>query len=69
MDAAFDAVDDGADIIGINVDGADEEQSLKQVVSAVQSVINIPLKIESKNKKAVENAVRCYNGVPVISVL
>ena len=69
LDAAFDAVDDGADIIGINVDGADEEKSLKQVVSAVQSVINIPLKIESKNKKAVENAVRCYNGVPVISVL
>ena len=59
----------GADILDVNVGipDADERSLLKETVTRLQSVIDLPLEIDTSDPVAMENAVRVYNGKPLIN--
>ena len=66
---ALQQVDQGAHILDINMGmpDMDEVSLLKKAVMEVQSAINLPLQIDSSNVEALEQAVRIYNGKPLIN--
>ncbi len=45
----------------------DEPEVLANVIKNIQSVIDTPIQIDSSNSKAIEKAVRMYNGKPLIN--
>lgn len=59
----------GADILDINVGlpQIDETATIVNVVKEVQSIIDLPLQIDSSDPKAIEAALRIYNGKAVIN--
>lgn len=59
----------GAKILDVNVGapGIDEEKVLPKVVKAIQAVTDLPLQLDSSDSKALEAALRIYNGKPVIN--
>ncbi|WP_330389673.1 homocysteine S-methyltransferase family protein [Cellulosilyticum sp. I15G10I2] len=59
----------GAHLLDVNMGlpDIDEVGMLRQAVIEVQSVINLPLQIDSSNVKALEAAARIYNGKPIIN--
>lgn len=59
----------GAKIIDINVGipGIDECSVLKNIVKKIQKSVDIPLQIDSTNPKAIEGALRIYNGRAIIN--
>ncbi|NBG88435.1 homocysteine S-methyltransferase family protein [Isachenkonia alkalipeptolytica] len=60
---------EGADILDINTgtSGVPEDVVLPEVIEAIQQVIPLPLQIDTSNVQALENALRIYNGVPIIN--
>lgn len=58
-----------ADIIDVNagVPGIDEVAFLEKAVSSIQSVVNLPLSIDSSNVNALEKALRIYNGKALVN--
>ena len=66
---AIDQTNSGADVLDINVGlpEIDEVKKICEVVRAVSAVSSLPLQIDSTDTKAVEAAVRIYNGVPIIN--
>lgn len=69
MNLAIAQADGGADILDINVGvpGIDESAMMKQVVQAVQSVVNLPLMIDSSDAKAIEAGLRYSNGKVIVN--
>lgn len=61
--------DNGAHILDVNVGlpSIDEQEMLKNVVTAIQSVCDLPLSLDSNNPVALEGAMRLYNGKPIIN--
>lgn len=61
--------DAGAAILDVNVGypGVNEEELLPRVVKKLQSVIDLPLQLDSVNPKALEAALRVYNGKPAVN--
>lgn len=59
----------GSDILDVNVGfpGVDEKQMMKKVISEIQSVVSLPLQIDSANYDVIEAAARMYNGKPLIN--
>lgn len=59
----------GADILDVNVGmpGIDEEEMLPAVVKKLQSVLDIPLQLDSSSPTALEKALRVYNGKPAVN--
>lgn len=59
----------GAHILDINVGlpEIDEVKLLKEVILAVQAVTDLPLQLDSADPKALEAAMRVYNGKPLIN--
>jgi 5-methyltetrahydrofolate--homocysteine methyltransferase len=59
----------GAHVLDINMGlpDIDEVSMLRQAVIEVQSLVNLPLQIDSSNVKALEAAARIYNGKPIIN--
>lgn len=59
----------GAQILDVNVGapGVDEAVMLPRVVKAIQSVCDLPLQLDSSDPKALEAALRVYNGKPIIN--
>ncbi|MEG2561554.1 MAG: homocysteine S-methyltransferase family protein [Clostridia bacterium] len=59
----------GADILDVNVGlpGIDEVAMMTTVVQALQSVVNVPLQIDSNIPQVLESALRVYNGKPIIN--
>lgn len=59
----------GVHILDVNVGIPDisENDMLKKVVFELQSITNLPLQIDTSNIKAMENALRIYNGKPLIN--
>lgn len=45
----------------------DEKEIMKKIISEVQSVVSLPLQIDSANYDVIEAAVRIYNGKPIIN--
>ena len=61
--------DAGADFLDLNcgVPNSDEKALLCQAVRKVQEVCDLPLQLDSSNPEAIQEAIRLYNGVPMIN--
>ena len=61
----------GAQVLDINVgaQGVDEEKIIPYVVKAVQSVVDLPLQIDSANPKVIAAALRVTNGRVIINAV
>ena len=61
--------DKGAHILDVNVGlpDIDEVSMMKEVVTEIQSVVNLPLQIDTVNVEALEAAMRIYNGKPMVN--
>ncbi len=59
----------GVYILDVNVGlpDIDEVSMMKEVISELQSVTNLPLQIDTVNTKALEAAMRVYNGKPMVN--
>ncbi|MHC1773017.1 MAG: homocysteine S-methyltransferase family protein [Flexilinea sp.] len=59
----------GAEILDVNVGipGIDEPGLMAEVVEAIQSICDAPLQIDSSDPKAIEAALRIYNGKPLVN--
>lgn len=59
----------GAHILDVNVGlpEIDEPKMLKKAVSELQAVLSLPLQIDSSDYDAMEQALRIYNGKPMIN--
>ncbi|MCQ2533357.1 MAG: homocysteine S-methyltransferase family protein [Clostridia bacterium] len=62
-------VEAGSDCLDVNVGlpGIDETKVMSYLIKELQSLIGIPLQIDSSDPKALERACRIYNGVPLIN--
>ncbi len=61
--------DMGAHILDVNVGlpDIDEISMMKEVVIELQSITNLPLQIDTVNERALEQAMRIYNGKPMVN--
>jgi len=61
--------DNGAHILDVNVGlpGLDEPELMAETITRLQSVIALPLQIDTSNAKAMERGMRLYNGKPMIN--
>lgn len=61
--------DNGADVLDVNVGlpEIDEPSMMEEVVRELQSIIDLPLQIDTSNIEAMERAMRVYNGKPLIN--
>ncbi len=59
----------GAHILDVNVGlpGIDEGETMEKVVTALQSVVSLPLQIDTGDATVMERAVRLYNGKPLLN--
>lgn len=66
---AVDQQDAGAHILDVNVGlpDIDEPTVMENVIPAIQSITSLPLQIDTVNEKALEKAMRIYNGKPMIN--
>lgn len=66
---ALDQVKAGADILDINVGaiGVDEVTLLPQAVEIVRETVDVPLCLDSDNPKALEAAIKVYQGKPLVN--
>ncbi len=66
---AISQMEAGADILDVNVGlpEIDEELVMVEAIKEIQSIINLPLQIDSTSAKVIESAVRVYNGKPLIN--
>ena len=62
-------VDAGADVLDVNVGlpDIDEKAMLKVISTAVQTVCDCPLQLDTGDGAALEAAIRCYAGKPIIN--
>ena len=61
--------DNGAHVLDVNVGlpEIDEPSMMVEVVKELQSIIDLPLQIDTSNMIAMERAMRIYNGKPLIN--
>ena len=61
--------ENGAHILDVNVGlpDIDEVAMMKESVQEIQSITNLPLQIDTVDAKALESALRIYNGKPMIN--
>lgn len=66
---AISQTENGADILDVNtgLPEIDEVKTLTRAVKEIQAVTSVPLQIDSSDPKAIESAVRIYNGKPIIN--
>ncbi|MBE5939916.1 MAG: homocysteine methyltransferase [Lachnospiraceae bacterium] len=66
---ALEQTDAGADILDVNVGlpGIDEKEMMITVMEEIQGILDIPLQIDSTNPEVVENALRRYDGIPILN--
>lgn len=69
MERAIEQADAGADILDINVGlpGIDEAEMMTRVVKAVQSVVSLPLQIDSSDPAAIEAGLRACSGRAIVN--
>lgn len=69
MERAIEQADAGADILDINVGlpGIEEAEMMARVVKAVQSVVSLPLQIDSSDPEAIEAGLRACNGRAIVN--
>jgi len=61
--------DSGAEVLDVNVGlpGIDEPAMMREVVTELQTVTELPLQINSSSPEAIEKALRVYNGKAMIN--
>ena len=61
--------DHGAHVLDVNVGlpEIDEPSMMEEVVKELQSIIDLPLQIDTSDPEAMERAMRIYNGKPLIN--
>lgn len=61
--------DHGAHVLDVNVGlpEIDEPSMMEEVVKELQSILDLPLQIDTSNLEAMERAMRVYNGKPLIN--
>ena len=61
--------DSGAAVLDVNVGvpGVDEPAAMEQVVKGLQSVVSLPLQLDSSNPEALARGLRAYNGKPIVN--
>lgn len=66
---AVEQMDAGADLLDVNVGmpGVDEVTLLPKVVKKLQSVVPLPLQLDTTNPAALEAALRVYNGKAAVN--
>lgn len=69
LSQAISQVKAGADILDVNVGlpEIDEKEMMVKVIKALQSVVDVPLQIDSTKPDVLEAALRIYNGKPIIN--
>jgi 5-methyltetrahydrofolate--homocysteine methyltransferase len=69
MERAIEQAEAGADILDINVGlpGLDEPSLMREVVQAVQSVVDLPLQIDSSDPAAIEAGLRACHGRAIVN--
>lgn len=69
LSQAAEQIDAGAEILDVNVGvpSLDDVKVLPKVVKMLQSITSIPLQIDSSNPKAIEAALRVYNGKAIVN--
>ncbi|MBE5963798.1 MAG: homocysteine methyltransferase [Lachnospira sp.] len=69
LNRAIEQAEAGADILDVNVGlpGIDEEQMMIDVVKSIQSVVDLPLQIDSTIPKVIEAGLRIYNGKAIVN--
>lgn len=61
--------DNGAHVLDVNVGlpEIDEPSMMEEVVKELQSIVDLPLQIDTSDVEAMERAMRIYNGKPLIN--
>ena len=59
----------GAHVLDVNVGipGIDEAKVLRDMVLELQKVTSMPLQLDTSNERAMESALRVYNGKPILN--
>lgn len=62
-------VEAGAEVLDINVGlpEIDEEEIMIKVIKEIQSILDVPLQIDSPNPKVIEAGLRVYNGKAIVN--
>ena len=66
---ALEQIDKGAQVLDVNVGvpGIDEPALLEKAMRTLQSITPLPLQIDTSDLKAMEQALRLYNGRPLLN--
>ncbi len=66
---AIQQVEAGADILDVNVGlpGIDEEETMVRVIKEIQSILDVPLQIDSNDPRVIESGLRAYNGKAIVN--
>ncbi|NLJ78705.1 MAG: dihydropteroate synthase [Tissierellia bacterium] len=66
---AISQVDSGADILDINLGlpEIDEEKIMIRVIKEIQSILDVPLQIDSTDPRVIESGLRVYNGKAIVN--
>ena len=69
LEQAVSQAEAGAQVLDVNVGtpGVDEPALMEQVVKALQSVVSLPLQLDSSHADALERGLRVYNGKPIVN--
>jgi len=69
VNEAVKQVDAGVHVLDVNVGlpEIDEKVMMKNAVETVQAVTDVPLQLDSNNSSVLENAMRIYNGKPLVN--
>jgi 5-methyltetrahydrofolate--homocysteine methyltransferase len=69
LERGIEQQDAGADILDVNVGlpGLDEPKMMTDVVKALQSVVSLPLQIDSSDPNAIEAGLRYCNGKAIVN--
>lgn len=69
LQIALAQVEAGASILDVNVGlpGIDEKTCMVEVIKELQSVIDVPLQIDSTSPEVIEAALRVYSGIPIVN--
>ena len=66
---AVEQMNAGAKVLDVNVGlpGVDEPAMMEMAVKAIQSVVDLPLQLDSTKPEALERGLRVYNGKPIVN--
>lgn len=69
LSIAMEEIEGGADILDVNVGlpGIDEKDMMVKVIKELQTIIDVPLQIDTTNVEVMEAALRIYNGIPIVN--